>query len=70
MKHPNLKDWLMAFIQKFAYVSMFYIIVLLATRNGITEGFKENLWILLIGSLVIVAVDFYIKPILKNKIKS
>ena len=60
----------MAFIQKFAYVSMLYIIVLLVTRNGITESFKENLWILLIGSLVIVAADFYLKPILKNKIKS
>ena len=70
MKHPNLKDWLMAFIQKFAYVSMLYIIVLLVTRNGITESFKENLWILLIGSLVIVAAEFYLKPILKNKIKS
>ena len=70
MKHPNLKDWLMAFIQKFAYVSMLYIIVLLVTRNGITESFKENLWVLLIGSLVIVAADFYLKPILKNKIKS
>lgn len=70
MEHPNLKDWLMAFIQKFAYVSMLYIIVLLVTRNGITESFKENLWILLIGSLVIVAADFYLKPILKNKIKS
>ena len=68
MKHPNLKDWLMAFVQKLAYVSMFYIIVLLATRNSITEAFKENVWILLIGSLVTVAVDFYIKPILKNKV--
>lgn len=70
MKHPRLKDWIAAFIQKLAYVSIFYIIALLISKNTIFEGFKENFWLLCIGSLIIVAFNFYIKSILKDKIQS
>lgn len=58
----KIKQFLFDFIKKTVFMSIFFFIGLLVSRNDVYQGFLDYYWLLIIGALLISIVNMYVKP--------
>ncbi|WP_313468052.1 hypothetical protein [Carnobacterium sp.] len=67
MNKAKFKQFIFAFLKRFALLIVFYFIALWVSNNDIYGGFANYSWILLLGALIISIFTVYLKPNSKQK---